>query len=161
MCDIHIKTSDTGMGDNTTRTDLPLKLWKTIVVIFLLNWVSGHSNTFSTKTRGLMWMISELSQRVKIMVPTCGPPGSCWPSGADHRKSIKAPRVTGLCEGNSPVTGEFPAQRASNAENVSIWWCHHDVSLRWFILHPCYKLHCVPFRYAQCLCQVVGFFVPW
>ena len=26
-------------------------------------------------------------------------------------------RVTGLCEGNSPVTGEFPAQRASNAEN--------------------------------------------
>ena len=33
--------------------------------------------------------------------------------------------VTGLCEGNSPVTGEFPAQRASNAENVSIWWHHH------------------------------------
>ena len=29
-------------------------------------------------------------------------------------------RVTSLCEGNSPVTGEFPAQRASNAENVSI-----------------------------------------
>ena len=35
-------------------------------------------------------------------------------------------RVTGLCEGNSPVTGEFPAQRASNAENVSIWWRHHE-----------------------------------
>ena len=34
-------------------------------------------------------------------------------------------RVTGLCEGNSPVTGEFPAQIASNAENVSIWWRHH------------------------------------
>ena len=33
-------------------------------------------------------------------------------------------RVTGLCAGNSPVTGEFPAQRASNAENVSIWWRH-------------------------------------
>ena len=30
-------------------------------------------------------------------------------------------RVTGLWAGNSPVTGEFPAQRASNAENVSIW----------------------------------------
>ena len=25
-------------------------------------------------------------------------------------------RVTGLCEGNSPVTGELPAQRASNAK---------------------------------------------
>ena len=34
-------------------------------------------------------------------------------------------RVTGLCAGNSPETGEFPAQRASNAGNVSIWWRHH------------------------------------
>ena len=34
-------------------------------------------------------------------------------------------RVTGLCAGNSPETGEFPAQMASNAENVSIWWRHH------------------------------------
>ena len=34
--------------------------------------------------------------------------------------------VTGLCVGNSPGTGEFPAQMASNAENVSIWWRHHD-----------------------------------
>ena len=33
--------------------------------------------------------------------------------------------VTGLCAGNSPVTGEFPAQIASNVENVSIWWHHH------------------------------------
>ena len=36
-------------------------------------------------------------------------------------------RVTGLCAGNSPVTGEFPAQMASNAENVSIWWRHHGL----------------------------------
>ena len=34
-------------------------------------------------------------------------------------------RVTGLCAGNSPETGEFPVQMASNAENVSIWWRHH------------------------------------
>ena len=34
-------------------------------------------------------------------------------------------RVTGLCVGNSPGTGEFPAQMASYAENVSIWWRHH------------------------------------
>ena len=31
-------------------------------------------------------------------------------------------RVIGLWSGNSPGTGEFPAQMASNAENVSIWW---------------------------------------
>ena len=44
------------------------------------------------------------------------------------RRSKKASkfRVTGLCAGNSPGTGEFPAQMASNAENVSIWWRHHD-----------------------------------
>ena len=36
-------------------------------------------------------------------------------------------RINGLCEGNSPVTGVFPAQRASNAENVSIWWRRHVV----------------------------------
>ena len=43
-----------------------------------------------------------------------------------HR-SKKASKLhfTGLCEGNSPVTGEFPAQRASNTVNVSIWWRHH------------------------------------
>ena len=40
-------------------------------------------------------------------------------------KKTSKVRVTGLCEGNSPVTGEFPPQRASNAENVSIWWRHH------------------------------------
>ena len=40
-------------------------------------------------------------------------------------KKILKLRVTGLCAGNSPVAGEFPAQMASNAENVSIWWHHH------------------------------------
>ena len=34
-------------------------------------------------------------------------------------------RITGFCEGNSPVTGEYLSQRTSNAENVSIWWRHH------------------------------------
>ena len=36
-------------------------------------------------------------------------------------KKISKLRFTGLCEGNSLVTGEFPTQRASNVENVSIW----------------------------------------
>ena len=39
-------------------------------------------------------------------------------------------RVTGLCAGNSPVTGEFPAQMASNAKNASIWWRHHGKYLQ-------------------------------
>ena len=49
-------------------------------------------------------------------------PQHCLLNHLFRRRSKKTSklRVTGLCEGNSPVTGEFPAQRASNAENVSI-----------------------------------------
>ena len=49
-------------------------------------------------------------------------------SGADQTKKTSKRRVTGLCAGNSPGTGEFPAQMASNAENVSIWWRLHVTS---------------------------------
>ena len=56
-------------------------------------------------------------------------PHDCLPNRLFRCRSKKTSnlRVTGLCAGNSPVTGEFPAQGASNAENVSIWWRHHDV----------------------------------
>ena len=43
-------------------------------------------------------------------------------------------RVTGLCVGNSPVTAEFPAQRASKAENVSICWRHHGFVVLYFVV---------------------------
>ena len=54
-------------------------------------------------------------------------PHGCWLNSLSGRRSKKTSklRVTGLCAGNSPVAGEFPAQRASNAENISIWWRHH------------------------------------
>ena len=44
-----------------------------------------------------------------------------------RRRSKKASKlcITGLCEGNSAVTGEFPTQRTSNAEIISIWWRHY------------------------------------
>ena len=44
-------------------------------------------------------------------------------------------RVTGLCAGNSPGTGEFPAQMASNARNVSIWWRLHATAQLWMWQH--------------------------
>ena len=54
-------------------------------------------------------------------------PRDCLLSRSIRRRSKNTSklRVTGLCAGNSPVTGEFPAQMASNAEYVSIWWRHH------------------------------------
>ena len=45
-------------------------------------------------------------------------------------------RVTGLCAWNSPVTGEFPAQMASNAEIVFIWWRHHENKSMGIYHHP-------------------------
>ena len=63
-------------------------------------------------------------------------PHDCLINRLFRRRSKKTSklRVTGLCVGNSPGTGEFPAEMASNAENVSIWWRHHDTMsnpLRW------------------------------
>ena len=45
------------------------------------------------------------------------------------QENIKIPRQWPLC-GEFTGTGEFPGQRASNAENVSIWWRHHGLIAR-------------------------------
>ena len=54
-------------------------------------------------------------------------PHDCLLNRLFRRRSKKTSklRVTGLCAGNSPGTGEFPTQMASNVENVSIWWRNH------------------------------------
>ena len=44
---------------------------------------------------------------------------------AQIKENIKAPRHW------PPGTGEFPAQIASNAENVSIWWRHLEFCQKW------------------------------
>ena len=57
-------------------------------------------------------------------------PNDCLLNRLFRRRSKKTPKlcVIGLCAGNSPVTSEFPAQKASNAEKVSIWQRHHESS---------------------------------
>ena len=45
-------------------------------------------------------------------------------SGADQRKHQ-----------SSASLALFPAQMASNAENVSIWWCHHEICFVFFIIY--------------------------
>ena len=76
------------------------------------------------------------------------PPHVCLLSRLNRRRSKKISklRVNGLCAGNSLGTGEFPAQMASKAENVSIWWRHHVVGvdkpfpssvISWVFFHNC------------------------
>ena len=50
--------------------------------------------------------------------------------GVWHQSSV----LQALCEGNPPVTGGFPSQRASNTESVSMSWRHNVLTAccRWF-----------------------------
>ena len=79
-------------------------------------------------------------------------PHDCLLNRLFRRRSKKTAklRVTGLFAGNSPVTGEFPAQRTSNAENAFIWWRHHEVRLnRSHVLWDMLKIHTVSRREAK------------
>ena len=63
---------------------------------------------------------------------------SPFDSGGDQRKTSKL-RTTGPWEGNSLVTGERPAQKANNAENVFIWWRHHVYFRSYSSFYKCQK----------------------
>ena len=63
-------------------------------------------------------------------------------SDPDQRKHQSSASLA-FVVGNSPVTGEFPAQMASNAENVSIWWRHHGSAVKgqqwgWWLVYEWY-----------------------
>ena len=99
-------------------------------------------------------------------------PYDCLLNRLFRRRSKKTSklRVTGLCVGNSPGTGEFPVQMASNAENVSIWWRHYgdteyssniEMPLKWewiavpaprepkldFLISPLWHLRCMSHKH--------------
>ena len=78
------------------------------------------------KFKSLRWRHNELDSVSNHQ------PHDCLLNRLFRRRSMKTSklRVTGLCAGNSAGTGEFSAQMASNAENVSIWWRHHVLACR-------------------------------
>ena len=92
-----------------------------ILRYILLCCVLEIAQFFNTATNALWWHHNERDGLSNHQ------PRDCLLNRLFRRRSKKTSklRVTGLCAGNSPGTGEFPAQRASNAENVSIWWRHH------------------------------------
>ena len=70
-------------------------------------------------------MITMTSQWARLRLKSPASPLFTQPFiRAQIKENIKAPRHWPLC-GEFTGTGEFPAQMASNAENVSIWWRHH------------------------------------
>ena len=91
-------------------------------------------------------------------------PSDCSLNRLFRRRSKKTSklRVTGLCAGNSPGTGEFPAQMASNAQNVSIWWRHHEL-LCWRCEHGVFSMSlaviylCIIWVHIGFVCVYFGF----
>ena len=93
-------------------------------------------------------------------------PHGCLLNRSFRRKSKKTSKlcVTGLCAGNSSGTGEFPAQMASYAENVSIWWRHHDniVSVLYSLAFSSlsklnFHNYVMQRKYLSCIYSVWGF----
>ena len=74
-------------------------------------------------------------------------------------KKISKLRVTGLCDGNSPGTGEFPAQMASNAENISIWWRYHECKFKHSHASQWYNIACGidSLRHVKYQCDYIKF----
>ena len=87
-------------------------------------------------------IISAMASHITSVSTVCS---TVW-SGTLRRQSSKF-CLTGLCEGNSPV-------RASNAENISIWWRHHEKRIRTIkldsehvdigIIFQCQQLYSLP-----------------
>ena len=70
------------------------------------------------------------------------------------KENIKAPRHWPLC-GEFTGTGEFPAQRARYAENVSIWWRHHVVVISRFY----FQLQCCKILFVNYCCAYIYIYV--
>ena len=92
-----------------------------MAILFILNYTLRLSVTSPVALVLLHWRENE---RVGV---SDHQPHDCLLSCLFRRRSKKTSklRVAGLCAGNSPLAGEFPAQMASNAENVPISWRHH------------------------------------
>ena len=71
------------------------------------------------------YFITTTSHEHHVVSNHRGPSIICLPAYADSHQRNSKPALHALWEGNSPMTSEFPAQRASNAEKASIWWRHH------------------------------------
>ena len=115
-----------------TSNYIPQKLWDVITCpcpwYLLLAQHSCNPNGWNSFDYGDVIISAMASQITGVSIETF--------VQAQMKKTSKL-RVTGLCEGDSPGTGEFPAQRASNAENVSInlttsaWICVPVHFFRW------------------------------
>ena len=91
------------------------------------------------------WLTCGLSIQIQIQIITLTSQWASWRLKSPGHSTISfklKPKKTSksalpaLCEGNPPVGGGFPSQRAGNAESVFMTW-HHNV-----VRHMIYALFC-------------------
>ena len=103
--------------------------------VTMSQWVKWHLDNGMTAAMPVKqgWMISLRWRHNERDCVSNHQPNDCFLNCLFRGRSKKTSklRVTGLCAGNSPGTGEFPAQMAINAENISIWWRHHVERIGW------------------------------
>ena len=105
-----------GLGLNVFTLQVPVPYTRDPILVFT---VPVHTSCYPIGT--LRWRHNEHDGVSNHH------PHDCLLNGLFRRRSKKTPklRISGLCAGNSPVTGEFPAQMASDAE------CFHFMTLSW------------------------------
>ena len=103
---------------------LPMYLWKKFIIDFALQMFVLH------QSRGNEWnwtcwghYSDVIMSTIRSQITSLTVVYSTVYSDTDQRKHQSSASL--VCAGNSPGTGEFPAQLASNAENVFIWWRLH------------------------------------
>ena len=114
--------------------------------------ISARPTTSSTSQ--LLWVVIPLRWRHNGRDGVSNhQPHACLLNRLFRRRLKKTSkfRVTGICVGNSPGTGDFPAQRASDAENVSVWWRHHATHWPGVVMIPTFP----PLHHKSC--DGVGF----
>ena len=101
--------------------------------IFAFSMIHRHRN--NTKSRSSSSRLTQISLQWRhngLDGVSNHQPRDCLFSRLIRRRSKKTSklRVTGLCAGNSPVAGEFPAHKWPVTRKISIWWRHNDFSTK-------------------------------
>ena len=89
--------------------------------------INGNSliTIHSSRLKLIQWLWNTLQPSICMLFPNI----PIWIYKSFRRLFLVMAMVT------RNVTGGFPSQRASNADNFSIWWRHHEGFSVWIILY--------------------------
>ena len=136
LCALHYVTLILGLNPVQLRRYVRAKLWRLCIPTYSHSfWLGADCYHIVAATNLRRASAATGERRIEtgyghihhndVIMSAMAPQITIVYSTVRRSKKMSKLRVTGLCEGNLPVTGEFPSQRASNADNVSIWWRHH------------------------------------